>query len=118
MGLLNQTNSFLFLIVAGLVISLVYDFFRIKRIIFGSGKLSIFFEDFLFWFIAGAILIAIVYYKSNGEFRLYMLVGLVFGILFYVLLFSKNFINTTIWTYNAMEKIISYIFVIFKRKSR
>lgn len=77
-------------VAAGALWGLVYDAFRLSRKALGFGacervwqKAVLFAEDVLFGLVGGVILILLLYYTNNGQFRGLALVGLLSGFFVY-----------------------------------
>lgn len=87
-----QLYNFFIFIVLGLIVSFIFDIFRILRKKFNTNNIITYIEDVLFWIISGFLIISAVFKFNNGELRLYLFLGLSIGIVMYMLLFTK-FIN-------------------------
>ena len=114
----NQALLFLIFIVNGIIIGLLFDFFRILRRSFKTKDFITYIEDILFWVLTGLLLLYSIFTFNNGEIRLYMFIGAIFGCIIYMLSIS-NFIvkiNTKIIISlkNILSKIINIIFIPFK----
>ena len=46
-------------------------------------------QDILFWIVSGLIIIFVIMKYTNGEIRIYMVLGIILGILIYFLIISK-----------------------------
>ena len=62
---INQAYLFLTFTVNGVIIGLIFDFFRILRKSFKTKNLIIYFEDILFWILSGISTILFMYYFSD-----------------------------------------------------
>ena len=114
----NQALLFLIFIVNGIIIGLLFDFFRILRRSFKTKDFITYIEDILFWVLTGLLLLYSIFTFNNGEIRLYMFIGAILGCIIYMLSIS-NFIvkiNTKIIISlkNILSKIINIIFIPFK----
>ena len=114
----DQALLFLIFIVNGIIIGLLFDFFRILRRSFKTKDFITYIEDILFWVLTGLLLLYSIFTFNNGEIRLYMLIGAILGCIIYMLSIS-NFIvkiNTKIIISlkNILSKIINIIFIPFK----
>ena len=94
--LCNQTIIFLYSVLGGALIGLVYDIFRVKRRLIKTGDVSTHIEDFLFWLIVAIIMFLTLFYSNEGEFRIYTLMGNIIGLVLYVCTVSNFVINSTI----------------------
>ena len=117
--ILAQTNSFLYAMALGAVLSLVYDVFRIIRVAFGGKKTAVFVEDLFFSIVALILTFVFVIAFNNGELRFFVLVGELVGFVIchstigrIIIVFSKAIINAIKW----FLKVISTPFAkLFKR---
>lgn len=105
---LNQLYVFLIFIVVGIIIGILFDIFRILRRSFKTGDFITYIEDFLFWILSGFILLFSIFTFNNGELRSFIFIGIILGAIFYLLLFSKYFINIFVKIITTIKKILSY----------
>ena len=63
----NQISCLLLFILIGILIGLIFDFFRILRRSFKTNTIITALEDILFWLISGFILLFAVFILNNGE---------------------------------------------------
>ena len=103
---INQAYLFLIFTLNGVFIGLLFDFFRILRKTFKTINLITYIEDIMFWILTGISIIFCMYKFSDGSLRLYMFLGLAFGIIMYMLTISKFIIKTFVILINAIKKII------------
>ncbi|PKM62591.1 MAG: hypothetical protein CVU97_04560 [Firmicutes bacterium HGW-Firmicutes-21] len=66
---------FFYSIANGILLGLIYDFFRISRMFFLKNKIIIFFEDLLFCLICAVTFILLFYNFSFGQMRAYAFVS-------------------------------------------
>lgn len=105
---LNQAYIFLIFIITGLLIGILFDIFRILRKSFKTSDFITYVQDMLFWTLAGFLIIFSIYKFNSGEIRIFIFVGLLLGIIFYLLTISKYFITINV-------KIITFISKVFKK---
>jgi len=74
---------------AGVLISLIFDIFRIIRKKVSTGMFLSAAQDILFWIVATMIMFFVIYFVNKGLLRLYQFMGAFLGGLLYFLLFSK-----------------------------
>ena len=72
----NQIYLFLIFIVNGILIGLLFDFFRISRKVFKTSDKVTYVEDVLFWILTGFIVLYSIFVFNNGELRLFMFLGI------------------------------------------
>ena len=111
---INQAYLFLIFTVNGILIGLLFDFFRILRKTIKTVNMVTYIEDILFWILTGISIIFFMYKFSDGSLRLFMLLGLCFGIIVYMLTLSNLIIKTVIYIIEILKKIIHTIIKIVK----
>ncbi len=115
----NQAYLFLIFVINGIIIGLVFDFFRILRISFKTKDFVTYIEDIIFWIITGIILLYSIFIFNNGQIRLFMFIGVGIGIISYILLVSKYVIKINVFIVNLIKKIIliplNFIYKIIKK---
>ena len=89
----NQAYLFIVFSLTGVVIGLLFDFFRILRRSFKTSNIITYFEDVLFWILAGVLILYNIWYFNNGEIRIYMFLGIIMGVLIYMLTLSNIIIS-------------------------
>ena len=60
----------------GILISVIFDIFRVFRRTFKTNNFITYIEDMLFWIITGILLIYLLIVISNGVIRFYNIIGL------------------------------------------
>ncbi len=108
----NQIYLFLIYIFNGLLISILFDIFRILRKSFKTNNFITSLEDIFFWILTAIIILYSIFKFNDGELRGYLFVGIAFGVVIYMLLFSKVFIKINLYIINILKKIFYYIFII------
>lgn len=106
----NQAYLFLVFILVGIIIGLLFDFFRILRRSFSTKDFVTYVEDILFWILAGFILLYSICTFSNGEIRLFMVLGIVIGILIYIVTFSSFVIKVNVNIITFIKRILGGVF--------
>lgn len=113
--ILSQLYSLLIFTITGIIIGVFFDIFRILRRSFKTPDIITYIEDILFWIFTGIFFIMVLFKFNNGEIRSYVLLGLLFGIMIYMLIISKYFIKINIAIIKIIKKVVSYpIKIIFK----
>lgn len=102
----NQALLFCVFTINGLLIGLLFDFFRILRKSFKTSDIITYIEDILFWILTGIILLYSIFTFNNGEIRFYMFLGVILGCIIYMLLFSRYIVNTITKIVLFFKKII------------
>ena len=92
----------------GTTIGILFDIFRIIRRSFKTADFITYIEDVCFWCLAGLILLFSIFTFNNGELRLYIFLGILFGALIYLLTISKYFILIFVRLFTFIKKILWY----------
>ena len=104
--LLEQAYLFLIYFISGMLIGVLFDIFRILRRIFKTLDFVTYIEDSLFWILTGGFILFILFKFSNGEIRLYSIMGFVIGGISYILTISKPFIKINVKIITLIKNII------------
>lgn len=105
----EQLKSFVIFAIIGLIISIIFDMFRISRKVFKTPDILTYVEDTCFWLITGFIMLFSIFIFNNGELRLYIFIGIFIGVLLYMIFISKYFIKINVTIINLIKNIISKI---------
>ena len=108
----NQAYLFGIFIINGILIGLLFDFFRILRKSFKTNDFITYIEDVLFWILTGIILIYSIFVFNNGEIRLFMFLAVILGIIIYILSISSYIIKINVKIINYFKIIIIKAFKI------
>ena len=111
---LEQLINFIYFIITGMILSIVFDIFRVLRKSFKTSDIITNIQDILFGIITGMILLSSIFLFNNGELRLYLFLGIAFGIIIYMLSISKYFIKINVAIINFIKKIIILLTKPFK----
>ena len=109
----NQAYTFIIFIFVGMIIGILFDFFRILRKTIKTKDVVTYIEDILFCILTGIILIYSIFNFNSGEIRIYLFIGLLFGIIIYMLSISKYFVKINVFLLNQMISITKKIIKIF-----
>lgn len=110
----NQAYLFLIFSINGIIIGLLFDFFRISRKVFHTNDVTTYVEDILFWILAGAIVLYSIFIFNNGELRLYMFLGIILGAFIYLLFISSYIIKINVKIINMLKKVFTIVIIPFK----
>ena len=108
----NQSYIFFIFILNGFLIGLIFDVFRILRKSFKTQDFITYLEDIVFWIITGILILYSIFKFNNGEIRGYIFLGIILGVITYLLVFSKLFININVFIIKILKKIIYYMLVL------
>lgn len=106
--ILSQLYSLLIFTITGIIIGVFFDIFRILRRSFKTPDIITYIEDVLFWVFTGVFFITVLFKFNNGEIRSYVLLGLILGIIVYMLSISKYFIKINMAIIKIIKKILAY----------
>lgn len=104
-GILTQLYPVLIFIISGIIIGILFDIFRVFRRSFHTPDIITYIEDVLFWIISGLFLIFVIFNFTNGEIRIYNIIGLILGSVIYIICISKLFIKINVKIVLLMKKI-------------
>lgn len=105
---MNQIYCFFIFIVVGIIISVLFDIFRILRKVFKTPDIVTYIEDIIFGVMAGVIIIYSIFKFNNGEIRSYLFIGIFIGILSYLFTISKVFIKCGDKILTFLKKILLF----------
>ena len=103
---MSELYVFLLFILTGISIGILFDIFRILRKSFKTIDFITYIQDFLFWILAGIILLYSIFSFNNGELRGYIFIGVILGVALYMLIFSKYFVKIAVTIISIIKKII------------
>ena len=110
----NQAYLFLIFTVNGILIGLLFDFFRIARKVFYTNDFVTYIQDILFWILAGSMMLYSIFVFNNGEIRLFMFLGVILGAFIYMVFVSSYIIKINVKIINMLKKIFKILIVQFK----
>lgn len=110
----NQAYLFLIFTVNGILIGLLFDFFRIARKVFYTNDFVTYIQDILFWILAGSMMLYSIFVFNNGEIRLFMFLGVILGAFIYMVFVSSYIIKINVKIINMLKKIFKILIVPFK----
>ena len=79
----EQTYAFVMTILAGGVMGLLFDSYRVVRALFAPKQLAAAMTDLLYWIVVTPIVFAMLLAGNWGELRFYVLLGLAIGLVLY-----------------------------------
>lgn len=105
----NQAYLFFIFTINGILIGLLFDFFRISRKVFKTNDVMTYIEDILFWILTGIIVLYSIFAFNNGELRLFMFLGIILGAFFYMIFISSYVIKINVKIINFLKKFLEYL---------
>lgn len=88
-----QTRVFLYSIGLGMLLGLVYDVFRIIRLIIGNKRNAVFFQDFIFFVLSTFFAFLFFLVINNGRLRFFEYLAMVLGFFSYYFTVGSVLIN-------------------------
>ena len=110
----TQLQLFFIFLINGLLIGLLFDFFRILRKAIKTADFITYIEDTLFWILTGFIILYSIFTYNNGEIRLFMFLAIILGILVYLAFISKIILSISLGIIDVVKKILGTVFHIIK----
>lgn len=115
----NQAYLFLVFSLTGVIIGILFDFFRILRRTIKTSNFITYIEDVVFWILTGFLILYNIWYFNNGEIRIYMFLGIILGVLIYMLTLSsiliKIFSNLFRILINVLELPFKAIISVYRK---
>lgn len=106
----EQLISFIYFIIVGIVLSVIFDIFRILRRTIKTSDIVTNIQDILFCIITGIVILFSIFYINKGQLRFYIFVGIILGISLYMMFISKYFIKINVAIINFIKKVIYLLF--------
>lgn len=106
-SLTQQMQVFFGAILLGACFGLLYDLFRIIRLVFFKSFTAVFFEDILFWIIVTVVSFFFTILFNNGELRLSLVISGTLGFLIYYFTLGRLVFRFFFAFFGAIEKTIS-----------
>lgn len=125
-SLAQQTYAFLMTILAGGIVGLLFDAYRVMRSILAPKQLATALTDLLYWIVVTPTVFAMLLAGNWGELRFYVLLGLGIGLLLYFQALS----GAVVWllmglvrgtghvvggTFHAVARVITYPIFLLQR---
>ena len=118
MELTGQVLTFVITITTGILLGVLFDFYRVLRGTFNPKVLVTWVTDLLYWLVATAVVFIALVFSNWGELRFYVFIGILSGLgLYYnwlslnvIRLFSKT-IKLIIAGSNLLKKIFISVFL-------
>lgn len=105
----NQAYLFVIFIINGILIGISFDFFRILRKSFKTIDIVTYIQDVIFWIFTGILTLYFIFTFNNGEIRLYVFLGIILGILLYILTISKYIIKFSVKIITFLKNVIGKV---------
>ncbi len=102
----EQFNMIFFSLIAGIIIGVLFDIYRIGRGAY-KFKIIVIIQDVLFWIFAAIVIFTFLLYTDYAFLTVYVYSAIIFSMLFYIAFISKQF-------YNVEKKIVDLLYKIFR----
>ena len=114
----EQAGVFAIFTLNGIIIGLLFDFFRIIRKSFKITDVGTYMQDISFWILTGIIFLYSMCRFCNGELRWYMVFGVLIGGGIYIITISRYIVSFSVKFVNISKKIFIIIFYPFNLYNR
>ena len=104
----NQTYVFLYSVLVGGILAIIFDFFRILRRKGNTKNYIVYVQDIIYWIIVTFIIIMSAFITNDGELRGYMFIGYILGAIIYMVTISRYILNFA-------NKILNYFENLFRK---
>lgn len=101
----NQTYVFLCSLFVGMLLAVVFDFFRILRRKGNTKTYIVYLQDILYWIIVTFIIIISAFITNDGELRGYMFIGYILGAIVYIVTISQSVLKIVYKVLDFIEMI-------------
>lgn len=105
----NQAYLFLVFSFTGIIIGVLFDIFRVLRRNIKTADIITYIEDILFWVLTGILILYNIWYFNDGEIRIFMFLGIIMGILIYMLTLSNILIKVFSQIIKILKKLIKIL---------
>ena len=120
-----QAINFLYSIVLGIILALVYDFIRALRKIKAYSAIAVFFQDVIYFILAVPIVFCFLLATTNGELRGFVFFGIMLGFIISLLSVSRLNLKFLVKVFMFLKKnnermrvLSSKIYLFFYKKIR
>ena len=110
----NQAYLFLVFSLTGVILGVLFDFFRVLRKTFKTGDFVTYIEDILYWILAGIIILYNIWFFNDGEIRVFMILGILMGAIIYCLTLSPIFIKIDYFFMKKIKGVFKLLYNILK----
>ena len=104
----NQTYVFLCSLFVGVILAIIFDFFRILRRKGNTPNYMVYIQDIAYWIIVTFIIIMSAFITIDGELRGYMFIGYILGAIIYIVTISRAILK-------FVNKLLDFIETVFGR---
>lgn len=101
-----QTRLFMMSFGFGFLLGVAYDLCRILRLTVTRGKVAVFVMDILYFLAAGLSVFLFVLAYNQGEFRFYLILGMIFGFLIYYFTFGAFILKWSNRVIRLLQRVL------------
>lgn len=109
-GLSTQTSLFLYSLGFGFLLGVLYDVFRIVRMIVSNNRYFVVFMDVLYFFVCGVLSFFFILVVDEGKLRVYTLLGEALGWTVYYFSLGAVAMKVCSFTVRQIKRLFSLIF--------
>lgn len=114
MSIAEQTQVFIIFVIVGIIISFLFDIFRILRKVYKFSNMLIYMQDILFWLLTGIIILQAIFKFNSGDIRIFLFLGIFVGVFIYISLFSIYVIKIGSFILKLINRLIRKLINVFK----
>lgn len=114
MSIAEQTQIFIIFVIVGIIISFLFDIFRILRKVYKFSNMLIYMQDILFWLLTGIIILQAIFKFNSGDIRIFLFLGIFVGVFIYISLFSIYVIKIGSFILKLINTLIRKLINVFK----
>ncbi len=109
----TQISDFIGFILIGILLSIIFDFFRTYRMIKKVSTLNVIIQDIIYFFISMFVIAKGIIYILNSSMRFYIFLAIILGFSIYYLFFSKYIIRMYKFLFSTSKKTFDFILLPF-----
>jgi len=110
MELKEETVTFFVFILVGIIIGVIFDFFRALRKVKKYNDKYINIQDIIFFLIVGIVLSVVLIYNLQNELRLYLFFAIFIGIAIYISTISIYTVKIFSYFIQVLDSILEFVF--------
>lgn len=114
MSIAEQIQVFIIFVIVGIIISFLFDIFRILRKVYKFSNMLIYMQDILFWLLTGIIILQAIFKFNSGDIRIFLFLGIFVGVFIYISLFSIYVIKIGSFILKLINTLIRKLINVFK----
>jgi spore cortex biosynthesis protein YabQ len=104
-----QFNVFVYSLILGVILGMLYDVFRIVRIIFKPKEFGVFIQDMVYFILSAFLTFIFMIGFNDGEIRFYVLIGEGIGFCVYHLTVGRFFVLCMRYLVEFIIKILNIV---------